>query len=253
MNTSKPLSVALMLVLICSDIMLIQAASASVPTPSVPEFTVKFVDASYNVPTTTSTDPYTGETITHTGYHVVNRTIEVKIKNQPFTAYESNGQIINFYLNIRTKGYYEKYWSNFYSPDNGYLVQSNSSYTTVSYSLDDDVPLFWDNIQGGGTVDFQVQALIGSVHRISNGSATSILEMYPWVFDGQTSEWSSTKTVVIPEPTNSPTDGVPTTPSNIGYNQANDLILIVIVSAAVVVITVIIVAAALVKKARKTI
>jgi hypothetical protein len=37
--------------------------------PSVPEFTVKLVDNSYDVPPTQTTDPYTG-TKTIPGYHV---------------------------------------------------------------------------------------------------------------------------------------------------------------------------------------
>ena len=49
--------------------------------PSVPEFTVKLVAHPYDVPTTYSTDPYTGETITHAGYHMENKSIEVSIKN----------------------------------------------------------------------------------------------------------------------------------------------------------------------------
>jgi len=56
-------------------------------TPAVPEFTVELVDSSYDVPTTYSTDPYTGKQVTHEGYHVAKRTIEVRIKNQPFKPY----------------------------------------------------------------------------------------------------------------------------------------------------------------------
>lgn len=63
---------------------------ASIPTPSVPEFTLKYVDNSYDVPssTTTTTDPYTGEqTITtEPGYHVANETIEVTIKKSRIHA-----------------------------------------------------------------------------------------------------------------------------------------------------------------------
>ena len=69
---------------------------ASIPKPSVPEFTVKAVSHPYDVPTTYSTDPYTGETITHEGYHVENKSIEVWIKNQPFTPYaDADGHEIN--------------------------------------------------------------------------------------------------------------------------------------------------------------
>ncbi len=50
----------------------------SIPTPSMPQFTVKFVNASYSV---TSTNSYTGENETQL---ISNNSIEVTIKNQPF-------------------------------------------------------------------------------------------------------------------------------------------------------------------------
>ena len=66
-------------------------AESSIPKPSVPEFTLKYVDNSYDVPpkTTTSTDPYTNEITTTTipGYHVENRTVEAVIKNNVGASY----------------------------------------------------------------------------------------------------------------------------------------------------------------------
>lgn len=38
-----------------------------IPKPSIPEFTVKLVDNSYDVTTTYSIDPFTGENIIHYG------------------------------------------------------------------------------------------------------------------------------------------------------------------------------------------
>ena len=45
----------------------VQASTGGIgiPKPSVPEFTVALVDTSYDVPTTYSTDPYTGKQLTH--------------------------------------------------------------------------------------------------------------------------------------------------------------------------------------------
>ena len=82
----------LLALLALSNLVMVGSVFAqSIPTPSVPEFSLRFVDASYDVPTTYTIDDYTGQNITHPGYHVENRTIEVRIKNQPFTSYESNG------------------------------------------------------------------------------------------------------------------------------------------------------------------
>jgi hypothetical protein len=178
----------------------------SIPTPSVPEFSLRFVDASYDVPTTYTIDDYTGQNITHPGYHVENRTIEVRIKNQPFTSYESNGQIINCYLNVRIKGSYAENWTTIYGPGLGYLTQSKSDYTQVSYSLDEYEYPFWDNLNEGGTVDFQVEALIGSVHRDAS------IPWAPWVFEGEVSGWSNTQTITIESQT--PTPPEPTTPTS---------------------------------------
>jgi len=181
-------------------------ASASITKPSFPGFTLKFVDASYDVPTIYTIDPYTGATVTHAGYHVQNRTVEVSIKNHPFTKYEADGQIIDFYVNIRMKGHYSEDWINIYSPSRGFLTQSESEYTKIAFSLDDNEFPFWDNFAQRGIVDFQVEALMGSVHRIINGSATDILQMAPWIFEGEKSGWSETQTITIPTSAISPPD-----------------------------------------------
>lgn len=237
----KPLRCSLLLtfllILVTSNLLVIGSVSA-VSAPSIPEFTAKYVDASYDVPATHSIDPYTGQDVTEQSYHVKNRTIQVSIKNVPFTAYDSGGQKISYFLNIRVKGFYDNDWLTIYRPDNGYLVQSNSSYTTVSFSLDDNYFPFWDNIPGGGTVDIQVQALIGSVHRIQNGSATDILSRYPWIFDGQESEWSSTQTVTIPS--GAITDDL----------HVSDLVIIVVAASAVIITAIVAVAAVLIKRAK---
>jgi hypothetical protein len=255
------LVLTLLLILFSSSLMVVLSASASTAL-AVPEFTANYVDASYDVPTTHSVDPYTGADVTHQGYHVQNRTIQVSIENVPFTAYESDGQIINYYLNIRVKGSYDNDWLTVYSPDNEYVKQSNSSTTIVVFSLDDDCFPFWDNIPGGGTADFQVQALVGSVHRIQNASAPSILTMYPWVFDGQTGDWSSTQTVTIPsgattaQPTptaaaidNPASSSIPAAASE-GNMRVNDLVIIVAVASAAIIAAVIAVAAVLIKRAK---
>ena len=198
-NAKKFLTAIVFSVAISLIFLLVVPVNAlSVSKPSIPEFTVDFVDASYDVPTTTSTDSYTGETVTHSGYHVQNRTIEVSIKNQPATVYEEDGRLVKLYLNIRTKGAYAENWTNIYNPDNGFLTQSSGEYTTVSYSIDDNEFPFWENLMQGGTVEFQVEALNGTVYRTA--------EFASWFFEGEESGWSNTKTVDVPTSANpSPT------------------------------------------------
>lgn len=166
------------------------------------------------MPTTYSIDPYTGANVTHPGYHVENRTIELNIKNQPFTSYESNGQIINFYLNIRTKGHYAENWTTIYNPDFIYPTQSKSDYTKIAYSLDENEYPFWDNLNQSGLIDFQVQALIGYTFVKHYSDDGQFIPFAPSVFTGETSGWSNTQTITIPETSTSvsPSPTVPELP-----------------------------------------
>ena len=188
---------SIIVILAASSLIMVEAASSEITKPSIPEFTVKFIDASYNVPTTSSIDPYTGHNVTHEGYHVENRTIELIIKNQPFDSYIANGQNISFYLNVREKGHHEENWTTIYTVDNHYTTQSNTNYTILTYLLDQNVPPFWNNIPSGGQVDFQVEALIGYVGR-TVGFAS-------WYFNGEESDWSNIQTISIPDKAVSPT------------------------------------------------
>ena len=51
----------------------------------------------------------------------------------------------------------------------------------------------------GSHVDFQIEAMIGYVHRVFNPNWTNLLEMYPYVFTGERSGWSDTRTITKPE------------------------------------------------------
>jgi hypothetical protein len=208
---SKRVTLLLVLVLTTSGLVQIMLAHGAIPKSSVPEFTVKFVDRSYDVSPSYSIDPYTGKNVTNAGYHVENRTIEVTIKNQPFTSYIDNSTgapwNITLFYNVRLRGYYTDNWTDVYNPGLGYPAQSNSDPTVLSYSLDENVYPLWGNLQQGGKMDFQVQALTGYVHRSYNPNATNLLFMWPWIFTGETSDWSSTQTITISEsqtPSSSP-------------------------------------------------
>jgi hypothetical protein len=190
-------------------------ASAAMPKPSVPEFTVKLIDSSYDVPTTYSIDPYTGENVTHPGHRVENRTIAVTIKNQPFVPFYdvSSGWNISFYYGVRVKGHYVENWTELYLVED-VPTQSYSEYTVLSYALSgEDTYILGDKMMEfppGAQVDFQVEAMIGYVHRVFNPNATNQLEMYPYYFTGETSGWSETRTITIPTSISSPPDQTPT-------------------------------------------
>jgi len=173
------------------------SAESTIPKPSVPDFTVALVDASYDVPTTYSTDPYTGKTITHGGYHVERRTIEIRIKNQPFN--EINDWGAKFYYSVRYKGHFTEEWFDVYQPYE-MPTQSNSDYTVISYNSENRDPYSFYLapaprslvVSPNGQVDFQVKALVGSA---CEGSPFVGI---PSLFSGEESDWSATQTITIP-------------------------------------------------------
>jgi hypothetical protein len=185
-------------------------AATSITKPAVPEFTIQIVSHPYDVPTTHSIDPYTGEEITQPGYHAENKSIEIKITNQPFTPYTvmdaDSGTNITTTLcyNVLVKGHFAENWSTIYSLSDGLPTQSSGEYTVLSLPI---------NYPSGGQVDFKVSAMAGYVHRPIDSSAP----WWPsWQFTGEESE-STTQTLTIPaestatpEPTQpNPTPTVP--------------------------------------------
>ncbi len=221
-NSLKGCPVAILFILLASSIFAIIPISAeSIPNPSVPEFTVKIIDHSYDTPVTTptyTTDPYTGEQIQLTSgspsYHIQNKSIEISIKNQPFTAYISSGNYIGLYYNFRYKGHYGTDWT--YDPFKPNDISSKmyggwdmtrlfpyeaskSDYTIVSKTFD----YFGANY---GQVDFQVQAQIGYVQEMGSAYSARIWGNF-YNFTGQSSDWSNTQTITIDtsNPTINPT------------------------------------------------
>jgi len=222
MGISKSFALFFILIMAISSLSLMMVKPAyaqSIPTPSVPEFTVQY---HFNIIAPTYTiNPYTGQNETvSTGPSPYNQTIEFTIKNQPFTPYtDSNGNNINLYYNFAFKGQFETNW-NYYPfnyddssyPDgwasgwaNGtapwYYSSSNSTYTVVSINeiyLEDpaiqDMPF-----PNGAQVDFQVQAKIGFLSPQANEAGAEFE-----VFNGQTSNWSNTQTVTINQVLSSP-------------------------------------------------
>ncbi len=175
--------------------------------PSVPEFSVAYVDHSYDVPVThwTTTDPYTGEQIAHSsgGEHVDNRTIDVTIKNQPFTPYKdatTSNQIVNMYYNIRSKGHFVDWNSASGSHGQSGLQASASPTTAVSFNVG-----YW-NVPQGGQIDFQVQATLSYVNSTYSGSCFTGSQT---IVVGQ-SGWSDTQTLTIGNPTSSSPTSQPT-------------------------------------------
>jgi hypothetical protein len=251
---SKRATLLLITILTMSNLIVVKAApaSASIPTPSVPEFTVKFIDSSYDVPTTYSIDPYTGENVTHPSHRIENKSIELVIKNQPFTPVlvqeGTSTWTANFYYNVRVKGNYSENWINLYSPAVVPLTPSNSDYTVLSFPLtlsptqpeqgyslesyDTTTNSYSPRLSGlpsNAQIDFQVEAMIGYVSRT--------VEFASWHFTGEESGWSNTQTITISE-SQTPTPSPATTPTPTPYNEPQqieqEIIIGVAIAAAVI-------------------
>ncbi|MCL5876651.1 MAG: hypothetical protein M1540_02430 [Candidatus Bathyarchaeota archaeon] len=219
-------------------------AFTSIPKPSTPEFTAKYIDSSYDIPTSSSIDPYTGQTITTQAQHVDNRTIEVKVKNQPFTSYvdDKSNFTIELYYTIRVRGHFGGNWTEVFSVDNAHPVQSNSDYTTISLPLGGNIGPFASlPTNSSSQIDIQVEAMTGYFSR-TVGFAS-------WYFTGEESGWSSAQTLTIGETAQTSTPGasqLSTSPSvNPTVSQAFGLdlvgIAVVILFAVIIVLLVFVV------------
>lgn len=201
------------------------AQAQSIPKPSVPEFTLQYVKHPYDVPPTYSVDQYTGQNIVISpGYHTENRSVEITIKNQPFTPIMLDAtHQANFYYNVSYRGHYGSDWS-YFVPFNSTLgwytplaPQSTTDYTVIAFKdLPDEVSSF----------DFRVQAQIGYYDEYHMPYAD-------YSFTGQVSGWSNAQTVDMPgnsqssptatpysQATASPT-ATPTTPNTATDSQQN--------------------------------
>jgi len=214
-----------------------------IPKPSVPEFTVKLVDRSYDVPLTytNSTDPYTGQqvTITHGGYHVENITIDVTIKNQPFTSTEIDGNTTQLFYAIRWKGHFED-WADTYHISgvdynyylNNYGVQaSNSDYTVKTYTM-----ASFGNVPEGGQIDFQVKAQVGYSFAYY-GEHAHILPIGINFQSVEESDWSNTQTITIGE-SQAPTPSPAATPTPTPYQEPRETDQTEVIVGAAIVVTV---------------
>ncbi len=170
--------------------------------PSVPNFTVTYVDNSYYMEPVYGVDQYSGKTIqTGGGYTVQNKSFELKIKNLPFTPYsvkdaDGSDRQVGISYEIRYKGHYGENWK-FY----GVSGNSPSGYSVVLFGLDWgswEPPVSLEELQAGDQVDFQVQAYKGYY------DYTGPNVFYDREFVGETSGWSNIQTVAVPDDYSSP-------------------------------------------------
>jgi hypothetical protein len=199
-STNKGFSLLLVVVLVASSLIMVEA---QITKPSVPEFSLKLVDASYDIPTTQTIDPYTGQ----------NTILVITIQNQPlvyqFTGNEKFGSE-SFYYNIQIKGHYAENWTQLYLNDE--LPMPNASSTQTSLTLGVlgesglNINLKSITVPFGGKEDFRVQAMMGYFHKMA-------IPLSGWFFEGETSGWSNTQAITIPATSTSPSPNPTPTPT----------------------------------------
>jgi hypothetical protein len=208
---SKSYSLLIILILAASSIALVKPANAqTIPLPPVPTFTLKFVPAFYN-----TTDPYTGASL-----QINNNTIQVSIRNQPFTAPSS----YSLYYHVQTKGHFENdswnnNWDNFIEKPSSFMDSANGYGVTMGFkpSKSDYTVLTFiaANYPTNAQIDFQVKAVVynltdvfysdhplGGPELSKYGHYTTQQRLF------ETGDWSNTQTITIPasaSPTPTPT------------------------------------------------
>lgn len=183
----------ILLILTASTILVVTepADAQTIPKPAVPQFSIQYVDYSYDTPAYNTTDQYTGKQIYHPSQHIGDVWIEGKIRNQPFTSYTlfnengTGGTTIRFYYNVRTKGSFGTEWINMYGYHNNECITQNSSSEFTDFTI------YLQDFPEGYHEDYQVEALIGFEN-------TTWIGPYPQpVIVGEESGWSNTLTLVF--------------------------------------------------------
>jgi hypothetical protein len=190
MKSKKIFSVLTIFILLVSAALSVNSSSGQITNPSVPQFTVQYVDHSYDIPPSYGKDAYTGQTIvTSSGRHVDNRTIDVTIQNQLFAPYlDSNNNTVGLYYNIRSKGHFDDWSESSVHVTNGVQASTTSSSTVVSIDIS-----YW-GVQQGGQIDFQVAAVAG--YPASDAAYCGSVHFHTV----SQSDWSSTQTITIGNP-----------------------------------------------------
>ena len=167
----------------------------SPPKPASPEFTLKYVDNSYNV----------------AGNFVQNKSIEVIIKNQP--------SVYVLCYNANSKSHLSENWTTYeYYNNSSYLTPQlfipnrllawNSTLTVLVFGFEgnngsDTYNLMLGKVNDGDQIDFQVQAYIGNWFPGKVVNATSSIE-YNLLNIDAIGDWSPTQTVTISQSSSVP-------------------------------------------------
>ena len=180
----------------------VQADSVDkLPAPTL--VSVTYDDRSYDVPASTTTDPFTGKSVENPAYHVNNRTLTFVIDRK--NAFRDNPSCYQHYL-IRMKGAFSNEWNTItelFDPD------PISPLTTKILSLPSPENMPYDSyyFPSVGQAEFQVQAQ----EWVQVPPGPGPLESWVKTLCAESS-WSNTKTVSFGQDL---TDGTQSQPNHI--------------------------------------
>jgi hypothetical protein len=165
----------------------------------MPQFTVELSGSAFDVPPTYVFNPNTAQFDVNEGYHYQYSTVKVVIQNQPFTNM-TNYDFLYYNVRIKPHNYVDSYWQElFHAGADGYPIQTSDNVTVIPIAIERSED--YGVIGAGASTDIQVEAMIGHIERGYNSNATNQIEMYPYVFAGEVSGWSSTQVVTVPPKT----------------------------------------------------
>ena len=233
---SKTSALALVLFIALSSLTALAVKPANAQTispPSVPQFTVQFINASYGV---TTTNPYTGQNQTRP---VSNCSIQITITNQNNYALLSSPENYHIFYGLRMSPHFQNDWrelnglnyltstpsTNGNSPSAYYLMDSSflsiGNYTVITFPVtptDSQNSIYnvgaLSAIPYNGQIDFQVKALVGHNSTYWTWDPHPDTPWHPYnatpvpmppqgwyapaiAYDNLNSTWSSTQTVTI--------------------------------------------------------
>lgn len=212
----------LIIALVISSLLTILPTNLGSIQPSTPTFTIEDISTSYDIPSTSEKDPYTGETTTKPGYTIENKNIYIKIKNQPFTPVtKDNGTYTKLYYKYRYKGHFSdnNKWITPTYIDPSFEQTTNTEHTLIYLPLSRP---YGDPPKDGDKFDVQVQAIIYSRTAFEVTWGRPHIEYSDEQIE---SPWSSTQTVTYKSPvkstTSPPSNTAPITTDPSAPNPSN--------------------------------
>jgi hypothetical protein len=200
---NRKIILTLVLIIAVSTLSIITAkpafAQTSIPTPYVPEFSMKYITSSY---TGTSTSEYTGATVTNT---YINNTVQIVILNQAFNPNAlENGTTLSLAYSVGAKPHFATSGVLVINNMPAIFPASSSQYTVITLGFSEDnssssVEAQIPPIPNGSQIDFQVQAIVGfyvtvPYHPFGEPFITEPIQQFSEV---ATSAWSNYLTITV--------------------------------------------------------